>query len=100
MKNIAQCGLEMRLLLRDEFGYCIFYKLWNFTVLKDAFIATSIIACDIFQIFGEGDVDWDNYLKALKEIGYDGFLTIERECGEDPVSDIIKATSFLREKMF
>lgn len=49
---------------------------------------------------GEGDVDWDNYLRALKEIGYDGFLTIERECGDDPASDIIKAISFLREKLF
>ena len=28
---------------------------------------------------GEGDVDWDNYLKALKEIGYDGAVTIEFE---------------------
>ena len=59
-------------------------------------------ACEGFKELplGEGDVDWDNYLKALKEIGYDGFLTIERECGEDPALDIIKATSFLREKMF
>lgn len=89
MKNIAQRGLRMRLLLRDEFGYCIFYKLRNFAVLEDAFIATSIIACDIFQIFGEGDVDWDNYLKALKEIGYDGFLTIERECGDNPEKRIL-----------
>ena len=59
-------------------------------------------ACEGFKELplGEGDVDWDNYLKALKEIGYDSFLTIERECGEDPALDIIKATSFLREKMF
>ena len=33
---------------------------------------------------GEGGVDWDNYLKALREIGYDGYLTIEREVGADP----------------
>ena len=48
---------------------------------------------------GEGDVDWDNYLKALKEIGYDGFLTVERECGEDPSADIFKAVDFIREKL-
>ena len=48
---------------------------------------------------GEGDVDWDKYLKALQEIGYDGFLTIERECGEDPASDIDKATTFLKAKL-
>ncbi len=45
---------------------------------------------------GEGDVDWDNYVKALKEIGYDGFLTIERECGEDPTADITLAANFIK----
>jgi len=45
---------------------------------------------------GEGQVDWPNYLKALKDIGYDGFLTIERECGENPKADIFKAVDFLR----
>lgn len=48
---------------------------------------------------GEGDVDWDNYLKALKDIGYNGFLTIERECGSDPVSDIILAANFIKAKL-
>ena len=48
---------------------------------------------------GEGQVDWDNYLKALKEIGFDGFLTIERECGDDPKADIVLATNFLKAKL-
>ncbi len=48
---------------------------------------------------GEGNVDFDNYLKALDEIGYIGFLTIEREVGENPVSDINKAVEFLKEKI-
>ena len=48
---------------------------------------------------GDGDVDWDGYLKALKEIGYAGFLTIERECGDDPVSDIVKAATFIKNKL-
>ena len=47
---------------------------------------------------GKGDVDWDNYLKALEDIGYRGFLTIERECGEDPAADIRMAADFLRSK--
>ena len=34
--------------------------------------------------------------RILKEIGYDGFLTIERECGENPVADIEKATDYLK----
>lgn len=47
---------------------------------------------------GQGDVDWDNYLKALTEIGYRGFLTIERECGEQPAADIRMAADFLKSK--
>ena len=45
---------------------------------------------------GEGQVDWARYLEALHDIGYTGFLTIERECGEDPRGDIIKAVDFLK----
>ena len=37
---------------------------------------------------GTGSVDFPKYLAALEEIGYRGFLTIERECGADPVGDI------------
>lgn len=47
---------------------------------------------------GEGAVNWDNYLKALHDIGYQGFLTIEREVGDDPATDIRKAVEFLRAK--
>ena len=45
---------------------------------------------------GKGGVDWPNYLKALEEIGYKGFLTIEREVGDDPSADIHSAADFLR----
>lgn len=45
---------------------------------------------------GEGDVDFKNYLKALDEIGYKGFLTIEREVGDNPESDIKLAVEFLK----
>ena len=48
---------------------------------------------------GEGQVEWDPYLAALKEAGFDGFLTIERECGEDPEGDILKAYNFLKSKI-
>jgi sugar phosphate isomerase/epimerase len=34
---------------------------------------------------GQGDVGMENYLRTLKEIGYDGPLTIEREIPTDPV---------------
>jgi sugar phosphate isomerase/epimerase len=48
---------------------------------------------------GEGSVSFDKYLKALEEIGYKGFLTIERECGENPFADIKKAVDFLKSKI-
>ena len=46
---------------------------------------------------GEGDVDFPEYLKALNDIGYKGFLTIEREVGENPEKDIKKAVNYLNE---
>lgn len=45
---------------------------------------------------GDGDVPFPAYLKALNDIGYHGFLTIEREVGENPTADIEKAVNFLR----
>ena len=48
---------------------------------------------------GEGQVEWDRYIAALKEVGFDGFLTIERECGENPTADIVMAVDFLRSKL-
>lgn len=45
---------------------------------------------------GQGDVDFENYLKALDDIGYKGFLTIEREVGDTPSADIKLAVDFLK----
>ncbi len=48
---------------------------------------------------GTGQVIWDEYLAALRKVGYDGFLTIEREVGEDPKADIVMAVEFLKSKI-
>ncbi|MBE6616333.1 MAG: sugar phosphate isomerase/epimerase [Ruminococcaceae bacterium] len=48
---------------------------------------------------GEGDVNFDVYLPALAATGYNGFLTIEREVGDQPEKDIEMAVKFLREKI-
>ncbi len=48
---------------------------------------------------GKGEVPFADYLKALEDIGYKGFLTIEREVGDDPSADIILARDFLREQI-
>ncbi len=55
--------------------------------MEDFFVETPL---------GEGDVDFDKYIKALSDIGFDGFLTIERELGEDALKDIAMAVDFLR----
>ncbi len=46
---------------------------------------------------GEGDVDFTAYLRALDDIGYKGYLTIERETGNDPKADIFMAVNYLNE---
>ena len=56
----------------------------------------SFESCVLETPLGEGDVPWARYITALKEIGYDGWLTIERECGDDPAADIAAAAKFLK----
>ncbi|NLV74826.1 MAG: sugar phosphate isomerase/epimerase [Chloroflexi bacterium] len=45
---------------------------------------------------GQGDVDFPWYVGKLRSFGYDGFYTIEREVGPDPIGDIQQAIAFLR----
>ena len=45
---------------------------------------------------GEGRVDFRGWISALEEIGYDYFLTIEREAGDTPEKDIRLAVDYLR----
>lgn len=66
-------------------------------LVKDDALVTSPAFREV--ALGEGSVDFDNYLKALHDIGYNGFLTIEREVGGDPAGDIKKAVVFLKEKI-
>ncbi len=48
---------------------------------------------------GQGKVDIPAWLKELDAIGYDGFVTVEREVGADPVGDISKAVRYLKQLM-
>lgn len=45
---------------------------------------------------GEGNVDFDAYIKSLEDIGYKGFLTVEREVGNHPEDDIRMAVRYLK----
>ena len=46
---------------------------------------------------GEGDVNFPAYIALMKELGYKGAYTIEREVGDDPVGDIKRAIEYLRQ---
>ncbi|MBP9989169.1 MAG: sugar phosphate isomerase/epimerase, partial [Ruminococcus sp.] len=76
----------------------------NFYVDPDiiyGMVESEIVTADSFieVPLGEGSVNWDEYLKALEDIGYKGFLTIEREVGDNPEKDIRKAVEFLKAKI-
>jgi AP endonuclease, family 2 len=45
---------------------------------------------------GQGEVRFDSYLRALKGIGYDGYLTVESELGGDGAGNIGAASKYLR----
>ncbi len=48
---------------------------------------------------GQGNVDFAAYMKALSQIGYEGFLTVEREVGKNPERDIEDAVNYLKALM-
>ena len=45
---------------------------------------------------GHGDIDWMEFLGVLEEIEYRGWLTIDRESGEDRLADVTEGVAFLR----
>ncbi len=48
---------------------------------------------------GRGDVDFPLLLGALEEVGYRGYLTLERSFSEDPAFEIERGAKYLRELM-
>jgi sugar phosphate isomerase/epimerase len=48
---------------------------------------------------GQGQVNFDTYLPSLTKTNFTGYLTIEREVGENPYKDIELAVNFLRSRM-
>lgn len=45
---------------------------------------------------GHGDIEWMSYLATLEEVEYRGWLTIERESGNNKAADIAEGVAFLR----
>jgi len=89
----AKDGVRLR-----EVDPRLIYGAFGFDPMSHEKLAEMAGSGDYFREMplGEGSVDWDGYLAALQEIGYQGYLTIEREVGADPEADIRKALEFLK----
>ncbi len=73
-------------------------------IIYNHFASGGIEALNIADYFletllGEGGVDFPAYLAALRDIGFAGYLTIERETGADPAADIALAARFLEKTL-
>ena len=73
-------------------------------IIYDHFATGGIEALNVADYFletplGIGQVDFKAYIAALREAGFDGYLTIERETGADPVADIRHAKGMLNSLM-
>ncbi|MNP65135.1 hypothetical protein D3C76_1607010 [compost metagenome] len=74
------------------------YGALGFEPMDHAKIAVMVSSGEFFREvpLGEGKVDFDAYFAALAEIGYKGYLTIEREVGAKPEEDIRRAVQFIK----
>lgn len=74
------------------------YGALGFEPMDHGKIAQMVSSGEIFKEvpLGEGKVPFDAYFAALQEIGYQGYLTIEREVGAQPEADIRRAVEFIR----
>ncbi|TFE23303.1 sugar phosphate isomerase/epimerase family protein [Cohnella luojiensis] len=91
----AKDGIRLR-----EVDPRLIYGALGFDPLDHDKIAEQAESGDAFREvpLGQGGVVWDAYLKALRDIGYNGYLTIEREVGDNPEADIAAAVQFLKGK--
>lgn len=73
------------------------YGALGFEPMDHGKISKMVAAGEVFREtpLGEGKVDFNAYFNALVEIGYKGYLTIEREVGGQPEEDIRQAVSFI-----
>ncbi len=68
------------------------------THIKEGMYPTSGNTIGVETRVGDGKVDFYNFIKKLKELGYTGPLTIEREIdGDEQIKDIIFAKAYLEE---
>jgi L-ribulose-5-phosphate 3-epimerase len=73
------------------------YGALGFEPMDHEKIAQLVTSGEIFKELplGAGKVPFDAYFAALQDIGYKGYLTIEREVGTQPEADIRMAVEFI-----
>ncbi|KKO54927.1 sugar phosphate isomerase/epimerase family protein [Paenibacillus sp. DMB20] len=83
---------------RDVVDPRLVYGALGFDGMDHEKVAQLVTSGELFAEvpLGEGKVDFDAYFQALNDIGYKGYLTIEREVGDQPEADIRKAVQFIR----
>lgn len=69
---------------------------YTYNVVRDIPAGYTTEGCCEEVALGTGGVPYKEYLQALDDIGYKGFLTIEREVGANPTADIQIAYDFLK----
>lgn len=81
-----------------EFDPRILYGAPGFEEMDHERIAQMLREGELFEELplGQGKVDFNQYFKALQDIGYTGYLTIEREVGDNPAGDIQMAVEFIK----
>ena len=61
------------------------------------------ISCELALMFADQDervnATWPAYEAALKAAKFNGYLTLEREVGDDPRKDITMAIGFLKKHL-
>jgi L-ribulose-5-phosphate 3-epimerase len=45
---------------------------------------------------GQGDIDWVKFVAVLEEVGYRGWLTVERETGDNRLPEVAEGVALLR----
>lgn len=77
---------------KDVYGYLGYDSMSHEKIAEMASSGAAFLEVPL----GEGHVDFDQYFAALQDIGYTGYLTIEREVGTAPEEDIRKAVQFIK----
>ena len=92
-------GLDPANLLMNGFDLYEAARALNRRILrvdaKDArIVGASRVAKEV--PLGHGDIDWMQFLSLLEEVEYRGWLTVERESGDDRLADVKAGVAFLR----